>query len=207
MILTLQQPEQVAGFRQDDAKIPVTPMACESFVSHAMRHLLSGFLIVENLSAKSRSVCGSLELGLTSESICTVLRELNDCSVGFWRLPQARIPAVARLRELGGPLKRRHGLPDGKCRHEAAASHAVETKPRQPFAPEFVSQGPVPNSEPEWGQSLALAILHLVGAYRAMDILSASAFPSGAPDSFDLACHCLCTALLTLDACLTWSVD
>jgi hypothetical protein len=51
----------------------------------------------------------------------------------------------------------------------------------------------------EMETALASAILQLVGAYRAIDVLSASPFPTGAPHSFELACHCLCSALVGLD--------
>ena len=96
----------------------------------------------------------------------------------------------------------------------------MELKPPEHVTPESVTHGAIHqrNDEPwlafratqqtgrasitnsKWEESLATAILHLVGAYRAMEILSASAFPSGAPVAFELACHCLCNALLTLDA-------
>jgi hypothetical protein len=236
-MLTLQQAESIAERLRPDAELdtaadydmgPDTPMACESLVADAIGHLLSGFLIVENLDATSRSVRGSVTtLELTSENICTVLKELNDCSVGFWQLPKARIPVVARLREFRGPYKRRRGAQEGKCRRDAPADHAVKMKPRDPLAREFVAQGPLrgPSSsirsnpcssrqagrasitKSEWEESLASAILQLLGAYRAIEILSPSAFPSGALDSFERACHCLCTALVTLDACLAGCVD
>jgi hypothetical protein len=98
----------------------------------------------------------------------------------------------------------------------------VETKPREQSVPESVMQGPIGGlhgsirpdhsadremdcasiTQSEWEDLLASAVLHLVGAYRAMETLSGSAFPAGAPGSFEIACHCLCTALVTLDACL-----
>jgi hypothetical protein len=100
-------------------------------------------------------------------------------------------------------------------------------KPKENFAAQFMTKGPeggpsnsirpapastlqtgrASNTESEWGESLASAILHLVGAYKAMETLSASTLRSGAPDSFELASHCLCAALVTLDACLARSVD
>jgi hypothetical protein len=236
-MLTLRHAEPIAEPLRPDAELdtaadydtdPETPMACESLVADAIGHLLSGFLIVKNLDATSRSVCGSVTtLELTSENICTVLKELNNCSVGFWQLPKAQIPVVARLREFRGPYKRRRGAPERKCERDAPADHAVEMKPRDQFAREIVAQrslrGPSSSirSDPwstlqagrasitksEWEESLASAILHLLGAYRAIEILSASAFPSGALDSFELACHCLCAALVTLDACLAGCVD
>jgi hypothetical protein len=238
-MLNLRHAEPIAERLRPDAGLdtaadydmdPETPMACESLVADAIGHLLSGFLIVKNLDARSRSVCGSvttLELTLTSENICTVLKELNDCSVGFSQLPKTQIPVVARLREFRGPYKRRCGAPDRKCRRDAPADHAVEMKPRDQFAREFVAQRPLrgPSSsirsdpwsthqagrtsitKSEWEESLASAILHLLGAYRAIEILSASAFPSGALDSFELACHCLCAALVTLNGCLAGCVD
>jgi hypothetical protein len=213
---TLQQPEPIAKLlcadeeletATDNAVIPVTPIACESFVSDAMWHIFCGFLVMENLDTTAQSQCGSAELELTTEDMCTVLKGLNDCSIGFWRLAEARMPAAARLRELGSPFKRRRGAPGNQCSHRALGGHAVEMNRREQSARRFETQGPGAVSKSKRDESFALAILHLVGAYRAMEVLSASAFPSGAPDSFELACRCLCTALVTLDACLASCVD
>ncbi len=143
VMLTLRHAEPIAERLRPDAELntaadydmdPETPMACESLVADAIGHLLSGFLIVKNLDATSRSVCGSVTtLELTSENICTVLKELNHCSVGFWQLPKAQIPVVARLREFRGPYKRRRGVPARKCERDAPADHAVEMRPRDQF--------------------------------------------------------------------------
>jgi hypothetical protein len=235
-MLTLLHTEPIAEPLLPDAELdtadvhaisPDTPMAYESFVADAMRHLLSGFLMVENLDATSRSLCGSVTtLELTSGNICTVLKELNDCSVEFWRLPKAR-RAVVRSREFRGTYKGRRGAREAKCRRGAPAEHAAEMKSPDQFTREFMTQVPrhgtrssirsdcwsnhqrggASITKSEWEESLASVILHLLGAYRALEILSASAFPSGAPDSFELACHCLFTALVTLDACLAGCVD
>jgi hypothetical protein len=51
--------------------------------------------------------------------------------------------------------------------------------------------------------ALAAATLHLVDAYKAVDILSKSPFAESAPYSFELAWQCLCTSLLALDECAT----
>ena len=212
-MMTLHHALPIAELRRDDIDmaadypIPNTPMACESVVTDAVRHLFSGFLMVEKIDATSRSRWDSVTLELTSENICTVIKELNHCSIGFWRLPAARISAGTRSREFAVAFKRRRGAPENKCRPDTPADLAVATKPREQVAPEFVTQGRASISKPKWDESLALAILHLVGAYKAMELLSASAFPSGAPDSFELACRCLCTALVTLDTCFAGCAD
>jgi hypothetical protein len=176
-----------------------TPMACESYVADAVSHLLSGFLIVEDLAVASRPVGGSqTPLDRSSKDIATVLVELNDCSVGFWLMPRAPISRVARLRRLCAPSKRRRSTPDGGT-STAVAYGALEVKQSQDV--EFHA-GSLALKRPEWAISMALATLHLVGAHRAMERLSKSSFPMGAPESFELACHCLCAALVTLDACL-----
>jgi hypothetical protein len=48
---------------------------------------------------------------------------------------------------------------------------------------------------------IAAATLHVVDAYRAIEALSESEFPAGAPYSFELACQSICTALIALDEC------
>ena len=205
------RPNRVADYAID----PDMPMACESQVADAVCHLLSGFLIVEGLGEVSRQTRRSVTaLAATAQNISTVLQELNECSLGFWRIPQARIPASERrLRGSRRPFR---------CRRDAPGDHGVETKPREQSVPESVTQGPIGGlhgslrpghgadremdrasiTQSEWEDSLASAVLHLVGAYRAMETLSGSAFPAGAPGSFEIACHCLCTALVTLDTCL-----
>ena len=191
------------------------PPAYEPHVADAVCHLLSGFRIVEDLGTASRPPRRSVTaLAVTSQNISTVLKELNECSLGYsLPLPQSRIPASERLRGSHRPFR---------CRRDAPEDDAVETKPRKQCVPEFVARGPVgglgrsirrdhgPTNQvdrasitpSEWEDSLASAVLHLVRAYRAMEALSASAFPASAPDSFEIACHCLCTALVTLDTCL-----
>jgi hypothetical protein len=179
---------------------PDTPMACEPYVAYAVCHLLSGFLIVENLAATSRPVSGSsTPLECSSKNIATVMKELNDCSVGFWLMPRAPDPAVTRLRGICGAYKRRGRAPEASGEAVKAADGPVEVK--SSHASDHQAE-PVAGTRSEWGNSLALAILHLVGAYTAMEPLSESSFPAGAPESFELACHCLCDALVTLDACL-----
>ena len=103
----------------------------------------------------------------------------------------------------------------------------MESKPREQSEPETLTQGShvelggsirrdqvathqedgASTTHSEWEGSLASAVLHLVGAYRAMETLSASAFPAGAPRSFESASHCVCTALVTLDTCLAGRVE
>ena len=95
-----------------------TPMACEPHVADAVSHLLSGFLIVEDLARASRPVDGSqTPLGRSSRDIATVLVQLNDCSVGFWLMQRAPISAVARLRGFCAPSKRRRRATEagGRC--------------------------------------------------------------------------------------------
>jgi hypothetical protein len=235
-MLTLQQPDSIAERHlpvaeqraADNANGPDTPMACESFLADAMCHLLSGFLIVEDLDASCRSQRGSvIPLYFISENIRAALKELDNCSVEFWRFTNARIPAVPRFRELRDPYKRRRAATEGKCRRDAPAAHGVEMRLRDHLVPEVGMRmatvtsdreiRPTRESNPqtarasitksECEESLASGILHLVGAYRAMEVLSASALPSGAPESFELACRCLCTSLVYLDAYLATSVD
>ncbi len=202
----------------DYAIDPDMPVAYESLVADAVCHLFSGFLIVESLSDTSRhprprrSVTA---LAVTAQIISTALAELNECSLGFWRLlPQARIRGSERPSGYCRPFR---------CGHDVPGDHAVETKPREQSVPECLTQVPIGGlhgsirqdhwpthqmdrasiTQSEWEDSLASAVLHLVGAYRATETLSASAFPAGAAGSFEIACHCLCTALVALDTGLT----
>jgi hypothetical protein len=179
---------------------PDTPMACESYVADAVCHLFSGLLIVEDHRTSSPPVSGpQTPLGCSSRNIATVLTELNNCSVQFWLLPRAPVPPVARLRALCGPSKRRCRAQVARGEPVVAPGNALEVKaPR----PSHLHAVPLARTNPEWENSLALAILHLVGAYRAMEMLSESSFPAGAPESFELACHGLCAALVALDAYL-----
>jgi hypothetical protein len=206
-MMTLQEVKPIAQRLRGEEGIdtttlaigPDTPMACESYVADAVSHLLSGFVIVEDLAAVIRPVGGSqTPLDRSSKDIATVLVELNDCSVGFWLIPRAPVSRVARLRGFCAPSKRRRSTPEGG-KPDVAADGALELK--QPQGVEFHA-GPLARKRPEWANSLAVATLHLVGAHRAMERLSESSFPMGAPGSFELACHCLCAALATLDACL-----
>jgi hypothetical protein len=208
-MMTLQEAKPIAErLRPEEGRVGTTtnaafdidtPMACESYVADAVSHLFSGFLIVEDLAAATRPVGGSqTPLDRSSKDIATVLVELNDCSVGFWLMPRGTVSRVARLRGFCAPSKRRRSTPE-EGKPDAAAAGALEVK--QPQGVEFHA-GRLAKKRPEWANSLALATLHLVGAHRAMEQLSESSFPMGAPGSFELACHCLCAALATLDACL-----
>jgi hypothetical protein len=212
------QPDRVAPHAMDLN----TPMACDEHVADAACHLISAFLIVEDLGGAppSRTVNRSAtSVQVISQNICTALEELNKCSLGFWFLPHARMAPSARLR--------------GFCRRfnfrgDAPADRSADMKPQERVAAEFVTQGladwPGSSSRPpdqgttrvtngacfiesERDELVSAAVLHLLGAYRAMEALSASAFLSVAPRSFALACHCLCTALVVLDTCLAGCVD
>ena len=85
------RPSRVADYAID----PDMPMACESQVADVVCHLLSGFLIVEDLGELSpqsrRSVTA---LAATAQNISTVLQELNECSLGFWRLSARSNPGI-----------------------------------------------------------------------------------------------------------------
>ena len=207
-MMTLQEVKPIAQMLRGEADIdttvaaigPDTPMACESYVADVVCHLFSGLLIVENLAKSSRPVSGpQTPLGCASKNIATVLTELNNCSVRLWLLPRASVPPVERLRALCGPSKRRRRAPVAGAEPVVAAANVIEVQEARPSALHAVS---LAGTKHERGNSLALAILHLVGAYKAMETLSESSFPAGAPESFELACHCLCAALVTLDACL-----
>ena len=199
-----------------------TPMAHESQVADAVCHLVSGFHIlegiVEDLGDSSRQRGPVATLAVTAQVISTALEELNYCSLEFWRLlPQARIQASECLPEYCRPLR---------CGRDSPGV-PMESKPREQSEPETLTQGShvelggsirrdqvathqedgASTTHSEWEGSLASAVLHLVGAYRAMETLSASAFPAGAPRSFESASHCVCTALVTLDTCLAGRVE
>ena len=207
-MMTLQEVKPIAQRLRGEADIdatvtaigPDTPMACESHVADAVCHLFSGLLIVDDLARFSRPVSGPQNpLGCVSKNIATVLTELNNCSVRFWLLPRAPVPPVARLRAFCSPSKRRGRAPVAGGEPAVTAANVIEVQAARPSARHAVSPA---KTKPERGKSLALAILHLVGAYKAMEMLSESSFSTGAPESFELACHCLCAALVTLDACL-----
>ena len=194
------------------------PMVYESQVADAVCHLVSGLLIVEGLGETSRQPrCSVAALAVTAQSISTALEDLNECSIGFWSLlPQTRTRTSEPIPGCRRPFR---------CGRNPTREHAVETKPRVHYVPESLTQGSIVElhgsirqdklearqmdhvsiSQSEWEESLASAVLHLVGAYRVMETLSASAFPAGAPGSFKTATHCLCTALVALDRCLTGS--
>lgn len=195
---------------------PDMPMAYESLVADAVCHLLSGLLIVEDLNGTPRyprPLCSVTALAVTEQNISTAVEELSECSLGFWLLRQARIRASE-----GSPQY----CESSRCEHGSPGHHAEGTRSRKQSESASLTQGanggldgPIRQVDPEshqmdhpsithseWEDSLASAVLHLVGAYKAMETLSASAFPAGAPVSFEVACHCLCTALVTLDTCL-----
>jgi hypothetical protein len=198
------------------------PVACESFVADAMCELLSAFLIVEDLCTTPQSIFRSeAVLDLASDNIRTALKCLNDCSVAFWRLLKLQVPGVIGLSQLCSSNKRRRGLPEGDCGCSEPSSRSLQVKPREQPRSGLVTWAPVRAlnasikseccstvqaslaslTEVESEQRLAAAILHLVDAHRAMEALSVSDLPSGAPESFESAYCCLCTALVTLDAC------
>lgn len=185
-------------------------LAWDSQVADAMCHLLSGYLIVEDVSGASARTLSRppTALDVIAKNISSALRELNECSLEIWLFPQAGTRASAGLR--------------GFCRRfnlwrDPTMHHPLNLKPRQPIVSDFVTEGSgalgshwSTHSEdsrfimqPEWEERLAAALLHLVGAYRAMERLSRSPLPSGAPCSFAVACHCLCTALAVLDMCVS----
>jgi hypothetical protein len=199
------------------------PMVSESYVADAMSHLLGAFLILDDPGTISRSPRGSAaSLGSTAENISIAINQLNHCSVAFWRHPKDETPAAIRLREIWNVYKCKRGASDARRnRDDFAGGRTTSFQARERFTAESskrflsvptISTMPDPGSthqarlsgtNSEWEHSLALAILHLVRAYEAMEMLSASSFPLGAPESFELVCHCLCTALTALDTC--WS--
>ena len=85
------------------------PMACESLVADAMRHLLAAFVMIQNPSRSSRTYDGSANaLDLANENICTVLERLNECSYAFWMLPKGRNLVLARVHEYCDVFKRKY---------------------------------------------------------------------------------------------------
>jgi hypothetical protein len=221
-MLTLEHKEPLSDRLGADAGLDraieatdfVTPVACDSYVTDTICHLILGFSIVEHLGATSRPPCRQAvtALAVTAHNICTALQALNACSLGISRqVPHARIQASRRQR---ASFRR------FRYRCEARGGYAVEKESQLRDVPESAIKGHVGRfpasirtdhsvsqhrdhpSRSEWDDSLASAILHLVGAYRAMECLSTSNFPAAIADDFEIACHCLCAALVTLDTCL-----
>lgn len=168
-------------------------MAYESLVADAMCHLLTGFVMVGNLAptlhGDRRSACS---FDLASENIGIVLEKLNECSHAFWLLPQSRKSTLSRLREFCGAFKYQQRQREAPQVMEISSDHRLTYETRA------ASAGP---NVREIDEALASAILQLVSAYRAIDALSVTPFPRGAPHSFELACCCLCTALVHLENC------
>jgi hypothetical protein len=188
--------------------------AWDTHVADAMCHLLSGFLIVEDLGRESSRTLfrPAPVLDVISQNISTALERLNDCSFEIWLLPQARTPASVRLRGFCRRLRLGRDL-TVHCRVNAGPSEeiAAGTVTERPsgvqgsstWSGHWSTKRACVSVEPEWEDSLAAALLHLVGAYRAMELLSSSTFPAAAPRAFAVSCDCLCTALATLDSCLS----
>ena len=177
------------------------PKAWDSHLADAMCHLLSGFLIVEDVGgASSRTLCGpATTLEVIASNLSRALQELNECSLKISLGPQARVRKSVGLRAF--------------CRRinlwrDPTVHRPFDVKPRDEILSEFLTERSTGAysafaMKPEWDERLAAALLHLVGAYRAMELLSTSPLPAGAPRSFGVACHCLCTALEALDRCVS----
>jgi len=171
-----------------------TPMACESLVADAMCHLLAAFVMIQNPSRSSRTYDGSPNaLDLANENICMVLERLSECSYAFWMLPKRRNLVLARVHEYCDVFKRKYRAWEDP--------HVTEIGSKRQFLLAGVSLTAIEENARETETTLAVAILQLIDAYRAIDALSASPFPAGAPYSFELACYCLCTALVSLEEC------
>lgn len=174
------------------AVTPSTPMACEAVLADALCRLFAGFVMTENLRRTSPTYGGSTNaLDGVSKNICVVINRLNDCSHAFWLLKKRRDPTLVRLRESSSAFRRRYR--DGK------EPYAAEINLERQFAPDGARVTDTEESASATDTTLALATLQLIVAYRAIDALSESPFPGGAPYSFELACHCLCAAILSLD--------
>jgi hypothetical protein len=235
-MLTLQQAEAISQRLSSDGEHdtvpdglvdPATAMACESIVAGAMSHLLSGFFVLKNLRTTSTSLDESeiTTLGLASEDIATVLARLNQCSVAVWLLPKVRDGAASRLWKRCSSNHRVDAV-DNSRQQSAPGKRLERSTVREPES-NLVTHRRIRESDnsvlsdppylqlvdsnstarSEWEQRLAWAILHLVVANTAMEALSISAFPWGAPESFKDACFRLCAALVTLDECLDGADD
>jgi hypothetical protein len=235
-MLTLQRAEAISQRLSSDGEHdtapnrlvdPATAMACESLVAGAMSHLLSGFFVLKNLHATSTSLDESeiTALGLASEDIATVLARLNECSVAVWLLPKVRDGVASRLWKRCSSNHRVDAVDN--CRQQSAPGERLQrSSVREPESNLVMhrqireSNNSVPSDPPllqlvgsnstarsEWEQRLAWVILHLVAANTAMEALSISAYPWGAPESFKDACSRLCAALVTLDECLGGADD
>lgn len=171
-----------------------TPMACESLVADAMCHLLAAFVMIQNPSRSFRTCDESANaLDLANEYICTVLERLNECSYAFWMLQKGRNLVLVRVHEYCDVFKRKY-----RAREDP---HVRELGSERQFGLDGVSLTATEVNASQTETTLAVAILQLIDAYRAIDALSASPFPAGAPYSFELACYCLCTALVSLEEC------
>jgi hypothetical protein len=209
---------------------PETPMECEAVVGDAMRNLLSGFLILDNLRSTPRPLDepAARTLGFASQDVAAVLNSLNDCSVGFWRLLNLENRRTFRFRTRFSPDQRASDQASGNgCRHSARAqghgqssvqechesAHLASSKSRWESGSIHSGTGSFPLTDSQdatrrgWVQRLASATLLLVDANAALEALSYSAYPWGAPESFKNACFRLCTALVTLGECLDGTAD
>jgi hypothetical protein len=200
---------------------------CETIVVDAMRHLLSGFLILDNLRTGPQPLDESVSrmFGFVSLDIASVLSSLNDCSVGFWAKAKADSFQLRRQSNTNGQRSDRahghHRAPRGETnpftrsvaqdahdsallRESQARTQRGSVEAKRPSL-QLVSSDPTPN--PEWVRQAASATLDLVRVNAALEALSYSAYPWGAPESFESACFRLCLALVTLDDCLATAGD
>jgi hypothetical protein len=154
--------------------------------------------MIESLGQTIRTQRGSTNtLDRVSENICIVLKRLDECNHAYWLLQKSRNQTLVRLREFCSAFR---------CRYRGREkTHVTDIRSKRQFAWKEASHLATKGNASETDTAVALAILQLVGAYRAMDVLSASPFPTGSPYSFGLACHCLCAALVGLDEYSTGS--
>jgi hypothetical protein len=206
-MLTLDQAIPVAA-EEENAKEPGgsgahsgrrlgVPMACESLVADAVCHLLTGFFMIEKLSVQPHRD-GTDFLDWASENICVVLESLDECSNAFWSSQKRRGPMLSRSNDVPRARKGR--------RREREDPPESDVGAREPLRPPGAASGQTPTTQGPSNNSgedkaLSSSLLQLVGAYRAMDALSVTPFRCSAPFAFELACHCLCTAIVALEEC------
>jgi hypothetical protein len=216
--------DDASGNAQCGIEVPSTPTACEKVVADAMRDLISGFIHLDNLRLPSRSL--GVSISITLEFVCfdvtTTLKSLNKCSVEFVKLTSQQNRKIlrswgrsdpknhrsdSRLGQRSWHRKRPSGCSRpadlelaGCIRSSSVVPTGVSSIRSESLPLHVVRADPTPRDL--WVQPVAAATLDLVAANTALEALSYSAYPWGAPETFKVACYRLWSALVTLDECL-----
>jgi hypothetical protein len=225
-MLTMRQAEIVGNcYRNDDGRggavsgivIPHTPPACELLVANAIRDLRSGFVRLDSLRTMSRGIDAwvVIMLELVCLDIQTTLTRLNTCSVEFSRLQTQHDRRDVRFWKRTHPTRHGSDAVSRQQNGDQLGDRSAEP-PHETSEPSHCQAGSIrhqllplrsarTDSKPQglWVRPMASATLDLIAVNYALEALSHSTYPWGAPNSFKEACCRLCGALVALDECLS----